>query len=59
MTATKDLVIRDARDPDMGSIQAIYAHHVRHGLASWEETPSKTRSTLQRLRVAKASDRSF
>ena len=39
MTATKDLVIRNARDPDMGSIQAIYAHHVRHGLASWEETP--------------------
>ena len=34
MTATEDLVIRDVRDVDMGAIQAIYAHHVCHGLAS-------------------------
>ena len=31
MTATEDLVIRDA---DMDAIQAIYAHHVCHGLAN-------------------------
>ena len=39
MTAAKDLVIRDVRNADMDAIQAIYAHHVRHGLASWEESP--------------------
>jgi len=33
------LVLRDARDSDMPAIQAIYAHHVRTGLASFEETP--------------------
>jgi L-amino acid N-acyltransferase YncA len=34
-----DLVLRDARDGDMPEIQAIYAHHVATGLASFEETP--------------------
>ena len=34
MTATDDLVIRDVRDADMDAIEAIYAHHVYHGLAS-------------------------
>jgi L-amino acid N-acyltransferase YncA len=32
-------VVRDARDADIAAIQAIYAHHVRHGLASFEEEP--------------------
>jgi L-amino acid N-acyltransferase YncA len=31
--------IRDAGDGDMDAIQAIYARHVLHGLASFEETP--------------------
>ena len=39
MTAAADLLIRDVRDADMSAIQSIYAHHVRHGLASWEESP--------------------
>ena len=34
-----DPVIRDAADEDMPQIQAIYAHHVLHGLASFEEVP--------------------
>ena len=34
MTATEDPVIRDVRDTDLDAIQAIYAHHVCHGLAS-------------------------
>jgi len=33
------LVLRDARESDMPAIQAIYAQHVRTGLASFEETP--------------------
>jgi L-amino acid N-acyltransferase YncA len=33
------LIVRDAEEADMAAIQAIYAHHVLHGLASFEETP--------------------
>ncbi len=33
------ITVRDANDADMDAIQAIYAHHVLHGLASFEETP--------------------
>ena len=31
--------VRDATSGDLEEIAAIYAHHVRHGLASFEETP--------------------
>ena len=31
--------IRPSRSEDLESIRAIYAHHVRHGLASFEEEP--------------------
>ena len=31
------MLVRDARDGDMAEIQAIYAHHVLHGTASFEE----------------------
>jgi phosphinothricin acetyltransferase len=31
--------IRDAREADMAAVQAIYAHHVHHGLASFEYDP--------------------
>ena len=31
--------VRDAAPGDLAAIQAIYAHHVLHGLASFEETP--------------------
>jgi L-amino acid N-acyltransferase YncA len=33
------LRIRDANANDMADVQAIYAFHVLHGLASFEETP--------------------
>ena len=39
MTDAENLIIRDAHDHDMDAIQAIYAHHVRYGLASWEVSP--------------------
>lgn len=32
-------VIRDATEADLPAIQTIYAHHVLHGVASFEETP--------------------
>jgi phosphinothricin acetyltransferase len=31
--------LRDSRDEDVEDIRAIYAHHVLHGLASFEEAP--------------------
>jgi phosphinothricin acetyltransferase len=31
--------VRDATDDDMAAVQAIYAPQVRHGLATFEETP--------------------
>ena len=31
--------LRDSRDADVEEIRAIYAHHVLHGLASFEEAP--------------------
>lgn len=33
------VLIRDSRDDDVPAIAAIYAHHVRHGVASFEEIP--------------------
>jgi len=32
-------IIRPSRDDDVAAIAAIYAHHVLHGLASFEEKP--------------------
>jgi phosphinothricin acetyltransferase len=34
-----DVTVRDARASDLAAVQAIYAHHVLHGLASFEEEP--------------------
>jgi len=39
MDDASPITIRAARDADMAQIAAIYAHHVRHGLASFEEVP--------------------
>lgn len=36
---TQHVVVRDAADPDMPAIQALYAHHVLHGIATFEEVP--------------------
>jgi len=33
------VTVRDAEEADLRAIQAIYAHHVLHGLASFEEEP--------------------
>lgn len=37
--AASAAVVREARAADLPAIQAIYAHHVRHGLASFEQDP--------------------
>ena len=41
-------VIRDAIDADIPAIQAVYAHHVRTGVASFEEAPPSTEDMRQR-----------
>lgn len=48
------VVVRDAREADMSAVQNIYAHHVLHGLASFEETaPSTTEMIGRRESVLK------
>ena len=37
--AAAQVTVRDAQDADMAAVQRIYAHHVLHGLASFEEKP--------------------
>jgi L-amino acid N-acyltransferase YncA/uncharacterized protein YjiS (DUF1127 family) len=38
-TASSILCVRNADEADMQAVQAIYAHHVLHGLATFEEVP--------------------
>jgi phosphinothricin acetyltransferase len=44
------MLVRDARDDDMPAVQAIYAHHVLHGTASFEEEPPPL-AEMQRRRA--------
>ncbi len=49
MTAT---TIRPCADPDLPAITAIYAHHVQHGIASFEEVPpTLAEMTARRAKV--------
>lgn len=42
--------VRLATDDDMAAVQAIYAHHVRHGLGSFEEVPPDLEEIVARRR---------
>lgn len=42
------LIVRDAREADMAAVQAIYAHHVLRGLATFEELPPTHEELLAR-----------
>jgi L-amino acid N-acyltransferase YncA len=42
-------LLRDAAEADLPAIQAIYAHHVLHGVASFEETPPSVDDLRGRL----------
>ncbi len=48
-----DLVLRDATDTDLSAIHAIYAHHVLHGLGSFEEVPPSAEEMTQRYRTVR------
>jgi len=43
-----ELLIRDSADEDLDQIARIYAHHVRHGLASFEEEAPSARELGRR-----------
>lgn len=42
------ILIRDATEADMAAIQAIYAHHVLTGVATFEETPPSVEEMVVR-----------
>ncbi len=46
--AANAIMIRDASDSDMPDIARIYAHHVLHGLATFEEVPPVAEEMLSR-----------
>ncbi len=46
--------VRDARRDDLAGIREIYAHHVRHGLASFEETPPDLAEVTRRFEATLA-----
>ncbi|MFM0397242.1 GNAT family N-acetyltransferase [Paraburkholderia phytofirmans] len=48
-TNTAAPLIRDATEADLPAIQAIYAHHVLTGVASFEETPPSVDDLRTRL----------
>ncbi|MGE5268689.1 MAG: N-acetyltransferase family protein [Thiohalocapsa sp.] len=41
-------IIRPSRETDVAAIAAIYGHHVRHGLASFEEVPPAVEEVARR-----------
>ena len=53
-TVTTSILVRDADAADFAAITAIYAEHVRHGLASFEETPPPLEEMLERWRAITA-----
>lgn len=52
--AAVETVVRDAVEADMGAVQAIYAHHVLNGLATFEEIPPSVDEILIRRAVVVA-----
>ena len=45
-----DQLIRDVTEADAEGIQAIYAHHVLHGTASYDYEPPSVEETLAKIR---------
>lgn len=49
-TIDNSVMVRDAVETDLAAIQAIYAHHVLHGLASFETVPPDLQEMARRRR---------
>ena len=47
-SAASPVLVRDAGATDMAAVQAIYAHHVLHGLATFEEVPPSVDELIER-----------
>jgi len=45
------IAVREATSGDLGRIAAIYGHHVRHGLASFEEIPPEPAEMERRFQA--------
>ncbi len=43
------IIVRDARDEDVSALTALYAHHVLHGLATFEVEPPDEAEMRRRL----------
>jgi phosphinothricin acetyltransferase len=48
------ITLRDAAEGDVPEIQRIYAHHVLHGLGTFEETPPTVEEMTARFRAVRA-----
>ena len=48
------ITVRDARPEDLPRVQAIYAHHVLNGLASFEEAPPDLAEMTRRFEATRA-----
>lgn len=46
-----EVVLRPAETGDLATVQAIYAHHVLHGLRTFEETPPSLEEIVRRHRA--------
>lgn len=53
MSEGAELALRDAAGPDIATIAAIYAHHVRFGLASFEDDPPSEEEMARRFEDVK------
>jgi phosphinothricin acetyltransferase len=54
-----DLAVRDATDADIPAIAAIYADHVLHGTASFEEIPPDENEMRRRFNEIRGSGRPY
>lgn len=50
MTEARRPILRDADDRDIPAVREIYAHHVLHGTASFEQTPPDLGEMTRRWR---------
>ena len=53
------VTVRNAEEADLPSIQVIYAHHVHHGVATFEEVPPSVDELRLRRTAVIASDQPY
>jgi len=53
------VTVRDAHHDDIPAIHAIYAHHVKHGLASFEEIPPSVEEMRTRFEAIVGGEKPY